>query len=88
MKDDWKVIWCGLEGCEAARLANTQANRSKQAAQLSPGGCSARFVPAGVWALVISDDGGRRSHFLCLLVFRPWDGVGEDGMGCALVGST
>ena len=37
MKDDWKVIWCGLEGCEAARLANTQANRSKQAAQLSPG---------------------------------------------------
>ena len=25
---------------------------------------------------------------LCLLVFRPWDGVGEDGMGCALVGST
>ena len=60
------VWYCGkvLSG-KAPQLASTPASCSKQAAQLSPGGCSARFVPACVWALV----------------FEPWDGVGKDGMG-------
>ena len=69
------VGWEGTGG-KAPQLASTPASCSKQAAQLSPGGCSARFVPACVWALVISDDreGGCRVS-CCLLVFGAWDGI-------------
>ena len=69
-------------GGKAPQLASTPASCSKQAAQLSPGGCSARFVPAGVWALVVSDDGGNGGRTsCCLLVFGSWDDIDEDGMG-------
>ena len=57
------VGWEGTGG-KAPQLASTPASCSKQAAQLSPGGCSARFVPACVRALVVSGWIGRMSRFL------------------------
>ena len=77
------MVW---EGTADGKYAS-QLLKAGCAAQ--PGGCSARFVPAGVWALVVSDDGGDGCRVsCCLLVFGSWDDIDEDGMGCALVGST
>ena len=39
-------------------------------------------MPAGVQALVVSDDGGDGCRTsCCLLVFGSWDDIDEDGMG-------
>ena len=58
------VLWEGVEweGTAAGKYASQLL---KAGCAAHPGGCSARFVPACV----------------CALVFEPWDGVGEDGMG-------
>ena len=67
------------EGTAAGKYAS-QLLKAGCAAQ--PGGCSARFVPACVRVLVVSDDrevGCRVS--CCLLAFGSWDDIDEDGMG-------
>ena len=63
-----------LEGTAAGKYAS-QLLKAGCAAQ--PGGCSARFVPAGVQALVVSDDGGRMSHFLLSAVVWALGWVGK-----------
>ena len=52
------MVW---EGTAAGKYAS-QLLKAGCAAQ--PGGCSARFVPACVWALVVSGWRGRMSRFL------------------------